>query len=559
MPADPSTAGSQSAGAKSPKRRPLIPGWGVLITLIACSLLIAGSRLFQIEVQNVMGMFDQAFMNLLTLILGFISVCTLFCWFVWTSGYPLVIRRFAFYGTLAILLVAIICLQVEEVTGNMVPHFAWRWSPRADQRLAKLEQPQAENVDLKTTTPDDFPQFLGPDRTNYISQPQLSGNWESTPPRELWRRKIGAGWCAFAVVNGFAVTMEQRGADEWVTCYEVATGKPRWGHRIPALHVNTLGGTGPRATPTIADGKVYAIGATGVLRCLDGATGELLWQDDLHARYGMTQVQAEAFLLWGRANSPLVTDGLVIIPAGGPQPKVYPGAEDQSKAKTLIAYDQVTGEKKWEGGKRQISYASPEVATLDGVRQIVIVNEDTVTGNDLKTGKELWSFPWPGTSNADASSSQAHALPENRLLLSKGYGGGAEIIEVKQAGGKWVVESVQKNPRVLKTKFTNVTIIGDFIYGLSDGILECVERDTLEPRWKSRQAHFGHGQVLGVGDKLLVLGEEGELALVAASPEGYQRLGQIQALEGKTWNNLCLTGKRLLVRNGQEAACYELP
>jgi outer membrane protein assembly factor BamB len=259
------------------------------------------------------------------------------------------------------------------------------------------------------------------------------------------------------------------------------------------------------------------------------------------------QIEAEKIVMWGRASSPLVVDGMVVTPAGGPL----------ARSQSLVAYDADTGNVVWEGGDRQISYASPTIATLSGVRQIVIVNEDTVTGSDIKTGKELWSHEWPGRSNGPASSSQAQVLADDRILLTKGYGGGAELISVKLEAGKWEIESLEKNQRVLKTKFTNVTIIGQHAYGLSDGVLECVEVATLQPAWK--RGRFGHGQVLGVGDKILVLGESGELVLVAADPDSYRELGKIQALQGKTWNNLCLTGKRLLIRNGEEAACYELP
>src|SRR6185436_15648996 len=175
---------------------------------------------------------------------------------------------------------------IVEVTGNMVPRFAPRFSKPADVVLGKVEtKAKSSGIDLVTTTPDDFPQFLGPDRNNYLSGPNLADDWNATPPREVWRRKIGAGWSAFSVRNGYAVTMEQRGDDEWITCYEVTTGKPVWGDSIPARHENVLGGIGPRSTPTIHNGKIYALGATGVLRCLDGATGKLLWKDDLLDRY----------------------------------------------------------------------------------------------------------------------------------------------------------------------------------------------------------------------------------------------------------------------------------
>lgn len=536
------------AQPRPPKPPRYFPGKVSLFIIVACVLTILVTRLFQEVIARRAPLFDDAFMNLSTLILGFIASLTFFLWFVLRSSYPVLVRLLTFLAVPASIAVFLFFFEVVAVTGNMLPSWAPRGAKKADATLGKVTTEGAvTKIDLATATAEDFPQFLGPDRNNYLAGPQLADDWEATPPKEIWRRKIGAGWSAFSARNGYAVTMEQRGDDEWVTCYEVATGKPVWGHSIPARHENVLGGIGPRSTPTIHNGKVYALGATGIFRCLDGATGELLWKDDLLMRYGLEQTPAEEIVMWGRASSPLIVDGLVVVPAGGPV----------GKSKSLIAYAADTGKVAWEGGERQISYASPSIATLSGVLQIVIVNEETVTGNDIKTGKELWWHAWPGHSDGPASSSQAHVIAEDRIVLSKGYGNGAELISVTLTGERWQVSSLEQNRRVLKTKFTNVTIVGQHAYGLSDGVLECVEIATLQPAWK--RGRFGHGQVLGVGDKVLILGEAGELVLVAADPEAYRELGKIQALRGQTWNNLCLTGKLLLIRNSEEAACYELP
>jgi len=151
------------------------------------------------------------------------------------------------------------------------------------------------------------------------------------------------------------------------------------------------------------------------------------------------------------------------------------------------------------------------------------------------------------------------AIDEDRVLLTKGYGGGAELIEIATSvGGKeFTATSVWKQPRVLQTKFTNVVVHEGHAYGLSEGILECVELASGKRKWK--QGRFEHGQILGVGDLLLVLSETGELSLVELSPKKFSLLGSMPLLEGKTWNNLCVYGRLLLVRNGQEAACYEVP
>jgi outer membrane protein assembly factor BamB len=512
---------------------------------------------------------DPAHRNIATLIFGFVALLTTWIWLCFQSGLAPWIRRTAAVGSLIVVAGLVAALRYEEVDGSMMPRFVPRWAAVHHAELGAIpaRAPTDESqIDLTTTTPDDFPQFLGPQRMPWLPGPQLARDWSATPPRELWKQPIGAGWSGFAARNGYAVTLEQRGDEEWVSCYEIATGKPVWGHAVTARHYNAMGGVGPRSTPTIHNGRVYALGATGILRCLDGASGTLVWQDDLLDRYGISQEDFEAMVNWGRAGSPLIVDDLVVVPAGG----------KKGRAKTLVALRAETGDLVWnaenviegDGTTDQIAYASPVLATLAGRRQILIVNESTASGHDPKNGVRLWSHPWPGHSNMNASSSQAVPIEPDRVLLSKGYGGGAEMLRLKPGSdGLLEVESVStggeegvwRDPRVLQTKFSNIVVHEGHLYGLSEGILECVEVDTGKRQWKHSRGRYGHGQILGVGDLLLVLAEDGRLALVELSPRRFTELGSIQALQGKTWNTLCLYGKKLLIRNAQEAACYELP
>jgi outer membrane protein assembly factor BamB len=505
---------------------------------------------------------DVGFRNVLTLIFSFVAVFTAWIWLCFFSGFSRLVRVLVGLATFVVLGVAIATLRIAEVDGSMVPRFVPVWSAVHDRALDRIDdKAAAAEIDLTTTTADDFPQFLGPQRNCWISEPALSRDWQSQPPKLLWKRSIGAGWSAFSAVNGYAVTMEQRGDEEWVTCYEISSGDLLWGHATKARHQNPLGGIGPRSTPTIHQGRVYALGATGIMRCLDGASGKLLWQDNLQARFGQTQAEDEQLVFWGRAGSPLIVDNLVVVPGGGPL----------GKAKNLVAFNAESGALAWHsespqltkenqptGRADQISYSSPALATLAGVRQILIVNESSASGHDPATGKTLWSHFWPGKSNADANGSQAAAVSGIHVLLSKGYSAGAELLQFTTADNGTLRHRIAwKNPRVLQTKLTNVSLIDDHLYGLSEGILECVELDGGKRMWKG--GRYGHGQILGVGSLLLVLAEDGRLALVEASPQRFTELAQIQPLEGKTWNNLCLYGRRLLIRNAQEAACYELP
>lgn len=521
-------------------------------------LLIIGFELLAIviirnnhdNIRLIINMFDEAVLNMVSTGLGVLAFFTFTRWFIWYSDYPVVTRRIAFWTCCVALAALPFSVRLEGVTGNMVMKFQWRWVKPKDALLSSEGFKKENLADLSKVAESDITGFLGNDRNNYQSSPKLDKDWEANPPKLKWRQPIGAGWSAFVVVNGFAVTMEQRGEDEIVACYKVESGEPVWKYSVKSRHEHPLGGIGPRSTPTIHNGKVYSLGAAGHLACLDGATGKPIWTKDLLKEQAIDQSKSEGIVLWGRAASCLIVDGKVVVPLGGIGENVV----------SLVAYDAESGQEQWRGGTEQISYASPILAKLDGVRQIVIVNEASVTGHDVSTGKTLWKHAWPGSSSGNASSSIPHVVDKNRLLLSKGYGQGCEVIELSNTDGNWTVTSVAANPKSLMTKYTNVTIIDDHVYGLSDGIMECVSLPDLKRKWKTSAGRFGHGQVLGVGDVILVQTEQQEeIVLVAANPSKLEILGKIPGPVGKSWNNFCLVGNLLLARSEEEAICYELP
>ncbi|HUG92696.1 MAG TPA: PQQ-binding-like beta-propeller repeat protein [Planctomycetaceae bacterium] len=575
LPAPPPTANGDSTNASDvlPRRGDHPPPALVSGLIAICILVALAVRRFDIAQ-------DNGTRNVVIAVMAFLALATLGLWHTLFS-------RFSRTARFAPPLVLFACaaafftyFRLDHVTGEMLPVFAPRFAPKADERLAlpeavlprelvpvlvprfsprpdeQLDQavpadgdPHAAPVDLRTTTPHDFPQFLGPDRSCAIENVALEPDWDAHPPRLVWSQPIGGGWSGFAVVNGFAVTQEQRGTDELVTCYQVASGRVMWFHARPARYESVMGGVGPRATPTIHDGRVYALGATGWLTCLGGATGGVVWEKHVPSEFGVSAAEELEILPFARSSSPLIVDDLVVVPAGGPRdgPRV-----------SLVAYHRDTGEEVWRAGREQLSHASPALATLAGVRQILCINEDTVTGHDPATGRELWRFNWSGNNQVRSSNSQPVPLPPDRVFVSKGQGGGAKVVQLVPRGdGTFATHTLWHNRAVLRTKFTNVTILDGRAYGLSDGILECVHLETGQRVWKA--GRYQHGQLLRVGRHLLVLSEDGEVALVEATPDSPHRvLGRFEALSGKTWNTLAFAAPFLLVRNAEQAACYEL-
>ncbi len=383
--------------------------------------------------------------------------------------------------------------------------------------------------------PTDYPQFYGPHRDATLPGPRLARDWQANPPRELWRRPVGEGWSSFAVVGDAALTQEQRGQDEVVARYELETGREIWAHADRAPFDTTVGGRGPRATPTVAEGRVFALGATGLLSCLELAGGRLVWQRDVLRDNGARQPS------WGMASSPLVVGGVVIVQLG-------------RGGTSLAAYDRATGEPAWRAGSDQGSYSSPTVATLAGRVQVLIVNQTSVAGHDPATGEQLWSHQWPDPGGEKIT--PPLPLGDDRLLVSAGYGVGSRLLRIEPAGDRFAVELVWESPR-LKSKFAPLVTREGTVYGLDDGVLTALDPATGERRWKA--GRYGHGQLLLVDDLLLIQAENGDVVLVEASPRGHRELARLAALEGKTWNPPALSGRRLLVRNNREAACYELP
>jgi outer membrane protein assembly factor BamB len=487
---------------------------------------------------------------------------------LWLLVFSKIDRRVRFcLGGAALLLGggAAALLRFDSFSGSLVPQFAWRWSPAAGQGVALFPidpsgSPSGDaatdadseagaddgSVDRMSVSKHDYPGFLGADRTGMIDNVRLARDWDRRPPRELWRHPVGMGWSGFALAGECAVTQEQRGSDETVVCYELRTGRERWVHRDATLFTGAgIHGDGPRATPTIHRGRVYALGATGFLNCLDGSSGRLLWQSKVLPDPGKDN------LVWGMAGSPLVVDGKVIV-----SPGIRPG-------RSVMAFDLESGQPVWSAGDDPAAYSSPQYVHLGGEPQILVFNGAGLAAHNPTSGRPLWNFPWvtQGVSMVNVAqplilTGAALGTRNDAVLISSGYGEGCALLMIRQGPDGRVVNEIWRN-KLLKSKFSNVVSRGPFVYGLDDGVLVCLEAQGGKRRWK--QGRYGHGQLLLAGDLLLVQAESGDVVLVEPSPDALHELGRLSALSSKTWNHPALAGSLLVVRNDREAACFELP
>ncbi len=457
-------------------------------------------------------------------------------------------------------------VRTEGITGSGQSQLAWRWAKTHEQqllassggeRLAPAAAPAVEKTPNEPAAPPKavapsretrpaiaslpaaagtgagWPGFRGPHRDGTVTGVRIKTDWASTPPVQLWRRPVGPGWSSFAVRDGLLYTQEQRGDFEVVACYDAATGKPVWTHRDSARFWESNGGAGPRGTPALDGGRVYTFGATGILNALDAGSGAVVWTRNAASDTG-AKVPG-----WGFSSSPLVVDDAVIVAASG----------------RLAAYGLSAGDPRWKLQEGGVSYSSPHLLTLGGVAQVVLLNAAGATSVAPADGSVLWKYSWPGSAII-----QPALAADGGVLIATGDMSGAigvRRLAVAHGSSGWTAEEVWTS-RGLKPYFNDFVVHQGHAFGFDGGILACIDLQDGKRKWKG--GRYGHGQLLLLADQdlLLVLSEEGELALVAATAREFTEIARFPAVEGKTWNHPVLAGDVLLVRNGQEMVAFRL-
>jgi outer membrane protein assembly factor BamB len=436
-------------------------------------------------------------------------------------------------------------LRNEGMTGAYKMDTHWRWSPVAESRVLAHRQTdgvgkadaEAGQEYTNSLAHPDWPGFRGADRAARVSGPRIATDWAAHPPAQLWRIPVGPAWSSFAVAGKLLFTQEQRGPMEAVVCYDADTGREIWKREIEARLNDPLGGPGPRATPTLADGGLFVTGATGTFMRLDPLTGEVAWKHDL------TKVAQRKVPMWGFAASPLVTGGLAIVYAGGPGDK------------GLLAFDAVTGALRWSVASATDSYASPQLNTILGEPVVLMFSNDGLLVVDPASGRERLNYEWKFP---QYRALQPGVLENDALLLPTPMNAGTRCVRIGSANGHWAAEELWTT-RNLKPDFTDLVIYRGHAYGNDAGIWTCIDLKTGERKWKGGRYGKGQAVLLETSGLLLIAAENGQVALVQAEPDEYTEVASFKALEGKTWNHPVLIGDRLYVRNAQEAAAYKLP
>ena len=421
----------------------------------------------------------------------------------------------------------------------------WRWQASPEERLlAELEdQPEFERAEFTRDEADqwlanpEWSGFRGADRTSRQHGPPISADWSSSPPQQIWKIPVGPGWSSFAVAGNLIFTQEQRGPLEMAVCYAAESGREFWTQAVETRFYESMGGPGPRATPTLADGKLFVMGANGHLMRLDPRTGDIVWQVDLQDVANRTPPT------WGFSSSPLVVDSNVIVHAGG------------KGDKGTLAFDVETGELNWAAAAGDHSYSSPQLCTIAAEDFVLMLTNSGLNLLNPETGAERLFYEWKYQSYRVL---QPQVVDGDSILLATGPGMGTRRIRISNSEGQLSVEELWTS-RHLKPDFNDLVIHGDHGYGFDGAIFTCVDLATGKRRWKG--GRYGKGQVLLLADSglLLVASEYGDVVLLKADPSRRQELAKFRALEGKTWNHPVVIGDRLYIRNAGEAACYRLP
>lgn len=460
---------------------------------------------------------------------------------LWWSTLGRVLLVVVIAAVSAVMAARIIGVRLEVDGSGMRPmlsrfdegaHFDALESDRAAQPAPAVTAALSPPIDRP---PEAFwPAYRGATRTGHYDH-NIRTDWPDDGLPRLWQQPIGGGYASFAVAEGRLFTIEQRRDFEVVAAYDPNSGIELWSQHWTEHFQETMGGDGPRATPTWDNGRLFALGASGELQSLAADTGRQLWRTNILADAGAGN------LTWAMSASPLVVDNQVIVLPGG------------KNGRSVVAYDADTGAVLWSALDDVAGYTAPMVVELAGVRQILVVTAARAAGLRVEDGTLLWDFPWV-VSNVP-NMAQPVVVGSDRVFLSASYGQGSAMVEVTRTGAELSAREVWRTNR-MKNKFSSSVLHNGHIYGLDESILACLDVETGELVWKG--GRYGYGQLLLADGHLVVLTERGDLVLVRATPDGHDEVANFAALDGKTWNVPTIADGRLFVRNTTEMAAFNI-
>ena len=398
--------------------------------------------------------------------------------------------------------------------------------------LTKSQSKKVNYASSESLISGEWSQWLGKNRNGISQSENINLDWETKAPTVVWKQDIGKGFSAFSIANGKAYTMYSVSNNEFVAAFDAATGKELWKFRTGNKFGDSMGGDGPRSTPTVENNVVYIYGAHAELYALNAENGSKIWENDLK------ETANAAVPTWGFCTSPLIEGNLLIVEAGG------------KPNKSIVAVDKNTGEIVWTSQEDKVGYSSPIAIDMHGQRQIL-----NFTGTKLVSvtpdGKLLWSHPW--ITPYDVNAATPIFIAPDKVFISTEYDVGATLLQINS---DMSVKPIWKNRNMRNQMATSIYHDGH-IYGIDSKFLKCIDAFTGEDKWVKRG--YGKGSLILVNDHLIVLGAQGNLGLIEANPSEYVEKGVVKVLNsGKCWTVPAIADGKLFIRNEYEALCLDI-
>lgn len=373
----------------------------------------------------------------------------------------------------------------------------------------------------------DWPNWRGPNYDGISPEKGFKTTW-TEKPKVLWEHPVGSAFSSFTLAGGKLYTCGTKDKQQVLCCFNPDTGKVIWDKPIEKEYKEGQGGDGTRATPTIDDGKVYILGGLGMLRCVDAASGEKVWERQL--KYKPT---------WGYAGSVLTEGNMAVVSAG---------KSDGS----LLALDKKTGKEIWKTGDEIAGYATPYPFTFKDKRYIVGFLGKSAIIVEAKDGREVWRTSWKTSFDVNASSPIFH---DGHLFLTSGYGTGCALYKLSEAGDKLDGKEVWRNKAIVN-KFQSCVLWEGALYGGDEKTLKCVDWKSGKELWSVPR--LPNSTVILADRQLVVFTETGKLMIGPVSPNEFKPTAEAQVLEHRCWTIPLLANGKLYARNLEKAVCLDL-
>jgi outer membrane protein assembly factor BamB len=393
----------------------------------------------------------------------------------------------------------------------------------------------------------DWPTYRGPNGLGISAEKLALKQWPAAGLKQIWKTPTPTGFGSFTIVGGTAFTVVRRAFEgnslETCVALDANTGKELWAARLSVCKYDSGGdsgggGDGPRATPAISDGKAYVFDSRLVLSCLDAKSGNVVWRKDL-----VKEHNGKVFS-WQNSATPVIDGDLLFVAGGGP-------------GESLLALTKNTGAVVWKSQDEKATHATPTLTTIAGVRQIIFFVRSGLVSVAPKTGDVLWRQKFDFTTSTAASP----VVSGDLVYCSAGYGVGAGLYRISRSGEQFQVAEVWRKRSELMNHWSTPVLKDEYLYGIygfkefGKAPLKCVELLTGKEMWS--EPNYGPGNVILIEDKLVVLGDKGQLVLVEATPAAYKEISRMQAVGGKCWTTPAYSNGRIYVRSTTEGACYD--